>query len=69
MLYSFKLGNMLFAIIISEASSSINPPPLIITPFSLKNGTVKLLKDILTIYNSYFMVIYFQLTPTEIPKL
>ena len=40
-----------------------------ITPFSLKNGTVKLLKDKLTIYVSYFMVIYFQLTPTENTKL
>ncbi len=41
----------------------------IITPFSLKNGTVKPVKEILTIYSSYYMVIYFQLTPTEIPKL
>ena len=40
-----------------------------ITHFSLKNGTVKWLKDILIIYNSYLMVIYFQLTPTEISKL
>jgi hypothetical protein len=42
---------------------------LLITHFSLKNGTVKWLKDILIIYNSYLMVIYFQLTPTEISKL
>jgi hypothetical protein len=41
---------------------------IFITPFLPKNGTNNDL-DILIIYNSYLMVIYFQLTPTEIPKL